>query len=121
MTGLPREKYMSSCASLSRWNTSASLAPGLALRMKRPMRPMSWLPRNVGSWYTFESASVYQSSSTKKSRSSCVGRELLPELVVDVLHRVDPEAVDPEVRDPLLVDVDHAVDDLVLLGEEVVE
>ena len=29
---------------------------------------MSWLPRNVGSWYALESASVYQSSPAKKSR-----------------------------------------------------
>ena len=47
--------------------------------------------------------------------------ELLPELVVDVLHRVDPEAVDVEVLDPGLVDVDHPVDHLGTLGEEVVE
>ena len=40
-----------------------------------------------------------------------LGRELLPELVVDVPHRVHPEAVDAEVADPELVDVDHAVDD----------
>ena len=38
--------------------------------------------------------------------------ELLPELVVDVLHGVDPEAVDAEVADPGLVDVDHPVDHL---------
>ncbi len=48
------------------------------------------------------------------------GRELLPELHVDVLDGVDAEAVDAEV-DPLLVDVDHPVDHLGLLGEEVVE
>ncbi len=48
-------------------------------------------------------------------------REDLPELVVDVLHRVHPEAVDPEVADPALVDVDHPVDHARLLGEEVVE
>jgi hypothetical protein len=34
---------------------------------------MSWLPRKVGSWYTFESWSVYQSSASKKTRSSSVG------------------------------------------------
>jgi hypothetical protein len=49
------------------------------------------------------------------------GRELLPELVVDVLHRVDAEAVDLRLAHPRLVDVDHAVDDLRVLGEEVVE
>ena len=47
--------------------------------------------------------------------------EPLPELVVDVLHGVDPEPVDVEVLDPGPVDVDHPVDDLGLLGEEVVE
>ena len=47
--------------------------------------------------------------------------ELLPELVVDVLHRVDAETVDPEVGDPLLVDVGHPVDDPGVLGEQVVE
>jgi hypothetical protein len=47
--------------------------------------------------------------------------EPLPELVVDVLHRVDPEAVDAEVGDPRLVDVDHAVDDPGVLGEQVVQ
>ena len=47
--------------------------------------------------------------------------ELLPELVVDVLHGVDPEAVDVEVLDPRLVDVDHPVDHLGTLGEQVVE
>ena len=36
---------------------------------------MSWLPRNVGSWYAFESASVYQSSSSKNVRSASVGFE----------------------------------------------
>ena len=49
------------------------------------------------------------------------GREAPPERVVDVLHRVDPEAVDPEVADPGAVDVDHPVDDARLLGEQVVE
>ena len=33
------------------------------------MRPMSWLPRNVGSEYAFESASVYQSSAAKNFAS----------------------------------------------------
>ena len=47
--------------------------------------------------------------------------EALPEGVVDVLHRVHPEAVDAEVADPRLVDVDHAVDDHGVLREEVVE
>jgi hypothetical protein len=50
-----------------------------------------------------------------------LGPELLPELVVDVLHRVDAEAVDAEVADPRLVDVDHAADDPRVLGEQVVE
>ena len=36
------------------------------------------------------------------------GHERLPELEVDVLHGVDPEAVDAEL-DPLLVDLAHAV------------
>ena len=64
----------------------------------------------------------------KNSRLALVARvlehlraELLPELVVDVLHRVDPEAVDAEVADPRLVDVDHARDDPRVLREEVVE
>ena len=43
--------------------------------MKLPIRPMSWFPRNVGSWYTFESASVYQSSPSKNVRSASVGAE----------------------------------------------
>ncbi len=47
--------------------------------------------------------------------------EGLPELVVDVLHGVDPEAVDVEVLDPGLVDVGHPGDHLGSLGEEVVE
>ncbi len=46
--------------------------------------------------------------------------ELLPELQVDVLDRVDPEAVDPHVG-PGGVDVDHPVDDLGALGEQVVQ
>ena len=48
-------------------------------------------------------------------------REVLPELVVDVLHRVDAEAVDLEVGDPILVDLHHPVDDALVLGEQVVE
>ncbi len=48
-------------------------------------------------------------------------RPLLPELVVDVLDRVDPVAVDADVGDPGRVDVDHPLDDLGPLGEEVVE
>jgi hypothetical protein len=47
--------------------------------------------------------------------------EPLPELVVDVLHRVDAEAVHAEVPDPRLVDLDHAVDDAWVLREQVVE
>ena len=47
--------------------------------------------------------------------------ELLPELVVDVLHGVDPEAVDAEISDPGLVDVDHPVHDGGVLGEQIVE
>ena len=47
--------------------------------------------------------------------------ELLPEGVVDVLHGVDAEAVDPEVLDPGAVDVDEPVDHLGVLGEQVVE
>ena len=50
-----------------------------------------------------------------------VGQELLPELVVDVLHRVDPEAVDREVLDPRLIDVGHPGHDARMLGEQVVE
>ncbi len=49
------------------------------------------------------------------------GPELLPELDVHVLRRVDPEAVDADVGDPRLEDVDHPVDDLRAFGEEVVE
>ena len=47
--------------------------------------------------------------------------ELGPELVVDVLHRVDPEAVDVVPLDDVGVQVDHPVDDTGVLGEEVVE
>ena len=47
-------------------------------------------------------------------------RKPLPEGHVDVLDGVDPEPVDAEV-DPVLVDVRHPVDDLGLLGEEVVK
>ena len=39
-----------------------------------------------------------------------------------MLHGVDPgEAVDAEISDPGLVDVDHAVDDSWMLGEQIVE
>ena len=47
--------------------------------------------------------------------------EPLPEGVVDVLHRVDAEAVDAEVGDPVLVDVDHPLDHAGVLGEQVVQ
>jgi hypothetical protein len=50
-----------------------------------------------------------------------LGPEPLPELVVDVLHGVDAEAVDAEVADPGLVDVDHPLDDPGVLGEQVVQ
>ena len=50
-----------------------------------------------------------------------VRAELLPELVVDVLHGVDPEAVHAEVADPVLVDVGHSVDHRRVFGEQVVE
>ena len=50
-----------------------------------------------------------------------VRQELLPELEVDVLHRVDAEAVDVEVLDPRVVDALHARDDRVVLREQVVE
>ena len=53
-------------------------------------------------------------------RAEDVRHELLPELEVDVLHGVDPEAVDAEL-DPALVDLTHAVDDLGPLGEQVVQ
>ncbi len=49
------------------------------------------------------------------------GRPLGPELHVDVLHGVDPEAVDGEVLHPPLVDLLHAVDDLGTFGPQVVE
>ncbi|MGX1130215.1 hypothetical protein RKD49_002405 [Streptomyces glaucescens] len=49
------------------------------------------------------------------------GGPLRPELGVDVLHGVDPEAVDVEVPDPALVDLLHALDDLGTLGPQVVE
>ncbi len=49
------------------------------------------------------------------------GGPLGPELHVDVLHGVDPEAVDVEVPHPPLVDLLHAVDDLGALGPQVVE
>ncbi len=49
------------------------------------------------------------------------GGEALPELHVDVLGRVDPEAVDSGVTDPRLVDVGHPPDDLGALGPQVVE
>jgi hypothetical protein len=48
-------------------------------------------------------------------------REALPERVVDVLHGVHPEAVDGEVADPALVDVDHPVHDGRVFGEQVVQ
>ena len=47
--------------------------------------------------------------------------EALPELVVDVLHGVDPEPVDAHLPDPGLVDVDHPADHLRVLGEQVVQ
>ncbi len=46
---------------------------------------------------------------------------LRPELHVDVLHGVDPEAVDAEVPHPALVDPLHAPYDLGPLGPQVVE
>ena len=46
--------------------------------------------------------------------------ELLPEHKVDVLDGVDAEAVDAQIG-PGLVDVDHAVDDDLVLGHQVVE
>ncbi len=49
------------------------------------------------------------------------GRPLRPEPGVDVLDRVDPEAVDVEVPHPLLVDLLHPADDLGTLGPQVVE
>ncbi len=49
------------------------------------------------------------------------GRPLLPEGHVDVLDGVDPEAVDAGVLHPGLVDLLHAVDDLGVLGVEVVQ
>ena len=48
-------------------------------------------------------------------------RELLPELGIDVFHRVDAEAVDVEVLHPVLVDIGHAGDHIRMLGEEVVQ
>ena len=63
-----------------------------------------------------------KSALPSRGRVACMRRaELLPELRVDVLHGVDAEAVDAEVLDPGLVDVDHPVDDLGPLGEQVVE
>ena len=53
-------------------------------------------------------------------RRGSSGTNCLPELEVDVLDGVDPEAVDAEV-DPLLVDVAHPLDDLGPLGEQVVQ
>ena len=50
-----------------------------------------------------------------------VGSELLPELVIDVLHRVDAEPVHAEVPDPRLVDVRHAGHDRRVFGEQVVQ
>ena len=50
-----------------------------------------------------------------------LGAERLPELVVDVLDGVDPEAVDVVVGDHVLEDVDQPVLHLGLLGEQVVE
>jgi hypothetical protein len=38
-----------------------------------------------------------------------------------MLHGVDPEAIDTHVRDPGLIDLDHAVDHSRMLGEEIVE
>ncbi len=49
------------------------------------------------------------------------GRPLGPELHVDVLDRVDAEAVDGEVLHPPLVDLLHAADDLGPFGPQVVE
>ena len=47
--------------------------------------------------------------------------ERLPELVVDVLDRVDPEPVDVEVGDHVREDLDQTLLHLWLLGEQVVE
>ncbi len=48
-------------------------------------------------------------------------QEGLPETVVDVLRRVDPEPVDPVAVDPVAEDVDHALPDAGVLRHEVVE
>ena len=37
------------------------------------------------------------------------GRELLPELVTDMFGRIDAEAVDLVIGDPVFVDIDHAI------------
>ncbi len=49
------------------------------------------------------------------------GHECLPELVVDVLDRVDAEAVDAEFGDHRVVGGDHAVHDVGVLGEQVIQ
>ena len=46
--------------------------------------------------------------------------EGLPQLIVDVFHRIDPETVDIICVDRVFEDVDKAVDDVRMLGEEVI-
>ena len=50
-----------------------------------------------------------------------LGHKFLPELQVDVLDGVDPEAVDVVIGDPILVDLGHAVDHVGMLGEQVIQ
>src|ERR1700730_12958185 len=45
----------------------------------------------------------------------------LPELVVHMLHRVQPESGDREVLNPIRIDFDHAPDNPRLLGKQIVE
>jgi len=48
-------------------------------------------------------------------------REVLPELVLDVLERVDAEAVDAVAVDPVVVDVDESLQHARVFGHQVIE
>jgi hypothetical protein len=47
--------------------------------------------------------------------------KLLPEFVVDMFDRIHPETVDAELGDHVLVDLDHALHHIRVLGEQVIQ
>ena len=96
----------------------AGLEPEVERRLQPAFRRVPGHERRVGVEHLAEREEVV----VAVERSALLDgvRELLPELDVDVLRGVDPEAVDAEVH-PRPVDLAHPVDDGRLLGEQVVE